>query len=570
MKSFHINIVEMYCFELFLQKIYDMRKSIIFTVLLLSLVLNSTAQQTKSISPGLLFSLDKIDTDAYYYGKLNDSVCYVKFESVNGKNAEGYYFIDDKNVFAETHKFKLYEKRKSYILELENETIEIKPDFLFRENSIIGKYGVNEKFLKIFKNYKWSKYVEFKKYEQDSLIVYPARYKKPVFEVDVLNDVVYGNAKGYMDSYPAENESYLKIIEKGVLSTVSKRDLDLRMDIYMPRGDTLTSRPLIMFIHGGGFYIGDKKSEAMVEWCKYFASLGYVTASINYRLGYKLIGPSVERAGYRALQDAHAAMRFLVHNSDKYGINKDLLFVGGSSAGGVTSLNLAFMRNKNRPETTRNSLLYDDQGDIETSTNNLKDNFEIDAVVNMWGAVNDLALLKNSNASIISFHGDADDVVPINHDYPFKDIKGNFSSVILNKMYGSLVIHIEAKKLGLREELHIFEAAGHSPHVDVDDNLNENFYFISEKIRDFLYEEVIKDECRIVSHPATPFNRALPYYKITCDNYRDIYWSIEGGIITGKKDNLIKVIWFKEAPKHKLVVSGSYNDGAGFYDVYEF
>lgn len=561
------------CFRLFLHKILKMRKFITIAVIvavfnLLGLML--FAQKTKSASPGLLFSLDKIDTEAFYYGKLNDSIYYIKFDKVQDNYAKGFFFALNNNVFAQTHKFKILEKRKSYILTFDEQSIEIKPDFIFTDKRIIGKYGINKKFLKIFRNYKWSGYFEFKKHVNDEFIRYPARYKENLFEVDVLNDVYYGSAEGYWDSYITESSSYIKIIENGVLSSVAKKNLDMSMDVYMPANDTLKLRPLIMFIHGGGFYIGDKKTEAMIEWCKYFASRGYVCASINYRLGFKPIGLSVERAGYRALQDAHAAMRYLIRNNQKYGINKDMIFVGGSSAGAITALNLAFMRNKNRPKATQKSLFYSDLGNIESSTNEINDNFNVVAVINMWGAIHDLEILKNSQTAIISFHGDADQVVPIDFDYPFKDIKGNFSSVILNKMYGSLPIHIAAKELQLKETLHIFENAGHSLHADVDDNLNENFNFISENVKDFLYTELIPNDCKIISIPPTPFRRAMPYYKTTCDQYRDIYWNIKGGLIIHKKENMVKVVWFRNEIEHKLTVSGSYMNGGAFYDKYEF
>mgnify|MGYP001167480438 CR=1 FL=1 len=540
--------------------------------LLIGIIFSNSAisQVANSGSPGILFSLDKLSTENFYKGKLNDSLYYIKFDKVEEDFAEGFYFVANNSVFAETHEFSINKKKKTYFVKFDEQTFEIKPDFIISNENIIGKYGVNDKFIKLFNRFRWSDYFEFKIETPEPLPKFPIRYKKPIFEVEIQKEVSYGKAEGYWESYPVETETYLEIIEKGLLSTVSKKELNLTMDIYTPKGDTVKHRPLIMFIHGGGFYIGDKKTEAMVEWCKYFASLGYVTVSINYRLGYKLVGPSVERAGYRGLQDAHAAMRFLVKNKDKYGINTDLLFVGGSSAGGVTSLNLAFMRNKNRPESSKKSLFYTDLGNIESSSNSIKANFKIAAVINMWGAVNDLKILENSNTSIISFHGDADKVVPIDYDYPFQDIKGNFSSVILEKMYGSLPIHIRAKELGLREELHIFESAGHSLHVDVDDNLNENFDFISEEVRDFLYEEVVGKECKIISNPATPFNRAMPFYETTCTHYKEIHWAIEGGIITGKKSNQVRVIWFDKATEHKLILSGCYEDGAGFYDVYEF
>ncbi len=214
------------------------------------------------------------------------------------------------------------------------------------------------------------------------------------------------------------------------------------------------------FYSRGGFYIGDKKSEAMVEWCKYFAQMGYVTASVNYRLGFKPVGPSVERAGFRALQDVHAALRFLVKNAETYNIDPDFIFVGGSSAGGVTSLNLAFMRNKNRPESTYGSLLNNDLGNIESSTNEIKQKFQIKAIINMWGAVTDLSILDNAKTSVIHFHGDADQVVPIDYDYPVLGYEvGIFESCINENVW--IANSYRHKEKGIREELHIFESAGH-------------------------------------------------------------------------------------------------------------
>ncbi len=528
-------------------------------------------QVSSSAVSGPEFSLEKLDTTAYYYGKIIGHTYYLKFNSVSEDKASGFYFLAKDELYAKKAPFSIEYKRKNYLVTFSGKTLKIKTDFVYRNLIIGGKYAIKTKPWRLFNCYEWSKIVHFKKYSLPHLETYPRRYKEKIFdEVVIKKDVSYGNAKGYWDSYPVETETYLEILENGVLSSIAKKDLDLRMDIYLPKGDTATKRPLIMFMHGGGFYIGDKGTEAMVGWCTYFAKMGYVTASVNYRLGYKPLGPSIQRAGYRALQDAHAAMRFLVSKKDEYKIDTDLIFVGGTSAGGVTSLNLAFMRNSNRPDATKKGLLYSDQGKIYSSGNTLKNKFRIKGVVNMWGAIDDLAILKNSETSIISFHGDADNIVPIDHNYPFQDIKGNFSSVVLEKMYGSLPIHIEAKKIGLREELHIFESAGHSPHVDVDDNLNEIFDFISENVRDFLYEEIVEMPCEIVSVPATPFERAMPMYKVACDEFEEINWAISGGIITGVKGNSIKVLWFEGAQEYKLIVSGYYEGGAGFYDVYKF
>ena len=57
-----------------------------------------------------------------------------------------------------------------------------------------------------------------------------------------------------------------------------------KMDIYTPDGDTEINRPVILFMHGGSFYAGDKTDSYCVDFCTAFAKKGYVVASANYRL----------------------------------------------------------------------------------------------------------------------------------------------------------------------------------------------------------------------------------------------------------------------------------------------
>ncbi|HRN47494.1 MAG TPA: alpha/beta hydrolase, partial [Niabella sp.] len=56
------------------------------------------------------------------------------------------------------------------------------------------------------------------------------------------------------------------------------------MDVYQPENDANKARPLIIWIHGGGFRFGKKTSRGTPIWSKRFAKRGYVCAAINYRL----------------------------------------------------------------------------------------------------------------------------------------------------------------------------------------------------------------------------------------------------------------------------------------------
>lgn len=58
---------------------------------------------------------------------------------------------------------------------------------------------------------------------------------------------------------------------------------DTSYDLYVPKNlNPEKECALILFIHGGGFNAGDKADED--AWCKFFASKGYITATVNYSL----------------------------------------------------------------------------------------------------------------------------------------------------------------------------------------------------------------------------------------------------------------------------------------------
>ena len=309
------------------------------------------------------------------------------------------------------------------------------------------------------------------------------RYKDQIFEVDTINDLVYANVKGYWDSYPDVNVD-VKALRKFVFSKHEMRDLDLKMDIYLPKNDTLERRPLIVFAHGGAFYIGDKGVDAYKKWCSYFASLGYVCASINYRLGFsKLTTRNIEKCEYRAMQDAHAAIRFLVENNEKYGIDTTNIFASGTSAGSIIMLAVAYMKNEDRLKSTYRG---GDCGNIESAGNNYTNSFKIKGLANMWGAVYDLSILENNNVPIVSFHGDADKLVPYDKGLMMKNVWG--MNLVHKRMYGSYEITKKAQELGICSLLYTYEKQGHALHLDDDKKLNENFYEIQFKIRDFFFD----------------------------------------------------------------------------------
>jgi predicted esterase len=153
----------------------------------------------------------------------------------------------------------------------------------------------------------------------------PLRYRDDVFSaVTVTRDITYGSA---VDQTGAE--------------------VSLELDMYRPTGDTLRTRPAIVWVHGGGFAFGDKTSSEIVDQANYFARKGYVNVSIEYRLvsGGCLGGAPGNvclTAIAQAREDAQTAVRFLRSKAGTYGIDPARIAIGGSSAGAITALNVGY------------------------------------------------------------------------------------------------------------------------------------------------------------------------------------------------------------------------------------
>ena len=306
------------------------------------------------------------------------------------------------------------------------------------------------------------------------------RYQKPLFQVVTKPGIQYAEVDGYWSALEGSTSSAEMFFQ--MRHVADEQPLKLRLDLYLPKGDTLAHRPLVMLIHGGAFYFGSRQDPSITRWCRHFASLGYVAASIDYRLGFFPSMNNIDRAGYRALQDAHAALRFLVDNQERYGIDTSMMFVGGCSSGGITALNLVYLNNDNRPPSTH------DLGKVETSGNDLTNHFSIKGIVNMWGALFDTSAMRGHHEPILAFHGDKDKIVPYDYDYPFQQI-GDAKNLLVNKMYGSFCIVDYAQKHGQQATLYTFEGAGHSPHNNPNPKkANEIFHFIQDKMTDFFYQ----------------------------------------------------------------------------------
>ena len=252
----------------------------------------------------------------------------------------------------------------------------------------------------------------------------------------------------------------------GVVKAFGNRMDTLYMDIYKPVGDNNTLRPMILFIHGGGFSGGNYKD--VTNQAKAFAQRGYVAATASYRLGFfrpvipdqypwALDKAEPERAAYRAMQDIKGAVRFLKGRNKSDSADILNFFIGGFSAGAITSLNVAFVNdNKFRPAScdSINSVVYQGinykrpaLGSVEGTLHLNGHNTYVRGVLNYFGAVADTAVLETAKPAVFNYHQLGDPVVPAGINRPFYGL-GLGISDNWPMLYGSTIISRRLKALG--------------------------------------------------------------------------------------------------------------------------
>jgi len=109
-----------------------------------------------------------------------------------------------------------------------------------------------------------------------------------------------------------------------------------RLDVYMPDGGVPgDSRPVVVYVHGGGWRTGDKTNKIAAK-AKLFTDAGYVFASVNYRLSPDPIDPAypADRIRYPVHpQDVGEAVAWIDGNVSAYGGDPARILLIGHSAG---------------------------------------------------------------------------------------------------------------------------------------------------------------------------------------------------------------------------------------------
>jgi len=257
----------------------------------------------------------------------------------------------------------------------------------------------------------------------------------------------------------------------------------LKLDVYEPTGDTELARPLIIWVHGGSFIGGSKTDNDVKTWSESFAKKGYVCASIDYRLGFfPFDSANAVKAVVRAVQDLKGAIRYFYKDcqtANLYKVDTNHIFIGGSSAGAITALHVAYLDDPCEISDYLSSSTINTLGGLEGNSGNPGYSTKVHAVINGCGALARYSWLEAGDVPLCSFHGTADGTVKYNRGV----VNPGTPLMYLD---GSRMLHERACAVGVENQFYTFPGAPHVPYLADASYMDTTLRFI----RDFLVKQM--------------------------------------------------------------------------------
>ncbi len=305
------------------------------------------------------------------------------------------------------------------------------------------------------------------------------------------------------------NHTLTSNITYGANTTFSGANNSLKLDFYEPTGDTELSRPLIIWVHGGSFLGGSKTDPDMTALSQRFARKGYACASIDYRLGFFPIdSANAVKAVVRAVQDLKAAIRFFYKDkqtTDTYHIDTNLIYVGGSSAGAITALHVAYLDNICEISGYLNQATINQLGGLDGNSGNPGYSSSVQGVINLCGALAQYSWLEAGDVPMVSIHGTADGTVKYNRGI----VNPGTALMYLD---GSRMLHERACAVNVSSDFYTFPGVGHVPFIGNNAYMDTTEWFI----RDFLVTQLGCNETPL-QLANTPLQQAILYPTLYCD-----------------------------------------------------
>ena len=215
------------------------------------------------------------------------------------------------------------------------------------------------------------------------------------------------------------------------ITYLTANNFEAKLDVYA-RSDATTPQPTLIWIHGGGWILGNKES-ATFSLLPYL-EMGWNVVNVEYRLAKVSLAPA-------AVEDCLCALRWVIRNAKQYGFDISKLVVSGGSAGAHLALTTAMVpasagldRQCPGTEELKVAAVVDWYG--ITDVNDLLDGPNMKTYAVEWMGsmsnrdeiakrVSPLTYVRPGLPPVISIQGDADPTVPYQHSVRLQEALKN-------------------------------------------------------------------------------------------------------------------------------------------------
>ena len=336
-----------------------------------------------------------------------------------------------------------------------------------------------------------------------------SRYTSPVFDdYNTYVNIIYAEALPIQQDKQGQKQLYA-------------------LDFYEPADDNVEKRPVVLFFPDGDFSFGSKEQTEITNWCKTLTKFGFTCACISHRQGFDASRrDGVYQAIFRGVQDARAAIRYLIENQQSFKINPDKIFLGGKRSGATIALYTAFLEDDELMRFAGSNNCLDCSG------NPYKHDVKIAGIINFDGSVfNQNIINQNSEISILNVHTEGEQTLDsrlnnrVNINFE-TDRKYSFSSEKLHQYFDSLNI----------ESRYTFIANNDTTNQDVKFN-NE-----IDAIAGFVAEN-LSFSSPLPIGKASACSNASSNFSVPLEENCSYEWRIKNGTISFQDKNVVEVRW---------------------------
>ncbi len=238
-------------------------------------------------------------------------------------------------------------------------------------------------------------------------------------------------------------------IVKPDVTYATASNVDLKLDLYLPRAKGGPKAPTLVYFHGGGWVDGRKERSSLLLLP--YIALGWAVINVDYRLAGTAHAPA-------AVEDARCALHWVQRMADEHHLDRNAIVVAGDSAGGHLAL-MGAMLPADSPYDRRCAT-----SDNVRWSSGTQPPLRIAAVVNWFGISDVAAMLQGPDARhfAIEWFGSTPDrhalavaMSPMSHVRaglpPVITIHGDKDPVVPFKQAEAL--HSALTKAGVRNEL---------------------------------------------------------------------------------------------------------------------